>query len=288
VSDALGPLVYDIQDLVKRYPGRAQPANDHITLRIHNGEIFGLLGDNGAGKSTLVRQIANLLRGGSGRITLFGQPLDADPLHVPRHVGYMPQSGGALNNLTVSEALYFMAHLRGLSRAEACAERDALLETWQLTAIRRSMLLLAMVLAFLLLSLPTLAVTIVLGAFILRVPLTPSPLFLLVVPLCAVPLAGIGALIGVTARTPETGGALSLIVTAVLVSLGPVVVPPSRLPALLLTLGWISPATYAASAVRQTLLGPVTGRLALDLAVLLGLSILTLRLVSRRLDGRQR
>ena len=105
---------------------------------------------------------------------------------------------------------------------------------------------------------------------------------------CAVPLAGIGALIGVTARTPETGGALSLIVTAVLVSLGPVVVPPSRLPALLLTLGWISPATYAASAVRQTLLGPVTGRLALDLAVLLGLSILTLRLVSRRLDGRQR
>ncbi len=31
-----------------------------------------------------------------------------------------------------------MAHLRGLSRAEARAERDALLETWQLTAIRRS------------------------------------------------------------------------------------------------------------------------------------------------------
>jgi len=154
--------------------------------------------------------------------------------------------------------------------------------------IRRSMLLLAMVLAFILLSLPTLVVTIVLGSFILRVPLTPSPLFLLVVPLCAVPLAGIGALIGVTARTPETGGAVSLIVTAVLVSLGPVVVPPSRLPALLLALGWISPATYAASAVRQTLLGPVTGRLALDLAVLLGLSSLTLGLVSRRLDGRQR
>ncbi len=154
--------------------------------------------------------------------------------------------------------------------------------------IRRSMLLLAMVLAFLLLSLPTLVVTIVLGALILHVPLTPSPLFLLVVPLCAVPLAGIGALIGVTARTPETGGALSLIVTAILVSLGPVVVPPSRLPGLVLAFGWISPATYAASAVRQTLLGPVTGRLALDLAVLLGLAILTLGLVSQRLDWRQR
>ncbi len=46
---------------------------------------------------------------------------------------------------------------------------------------------------------------------------------------CAVPLASIGALIGVTARTPETGGALSLIVTAVLVSLGPVVAPARAL-----------------------------------------------------------
>jgi len=136
MSDTPCPLVYDIRDLVKCYSGRARPANDHITLQIHRGEIFGLLGDNGAGKSTLVRQMANLLRSTGGRVSLFGQPLGADPLHVPRHVGYMPQSGGALNNLTVAEALYFMAHLRGLSRGEARAERDALLETWQLTAIR--------------------------------------------------------------------------------------------------------------------------------------------------------
>ncbi len=49
--------VYDVRDLVKVYPGQTQPANENITLQIHQGEIFGLLGDNGAGKSTLGRKM---------------------------------------------------------------------------------------------------------------------------------------------------------------------------------------------------------------------------------------
>jgi ABC-2 type transport system ATP-binding protein len=129
-------IVYDVQDLVKVYPGQAEPANKNITLQIHQGEIFGLLGANGAGKSTLVRQMANLLRSTSGCITLFGQPVGQDPLHVPINVGYMPQESHALNNLTVGEALYYTAHLRGMSRAAARRERERLLELWQIQDLR--------------------------------------------------------------------------------------------------------------------------------------------------------
>lgn len=125
-------IVYEIRDLVKIYPGQSQPANDGINLQISQGEIFGLLGDNGAGKSTMVRQMANLLASTSGSITLFSKPVGKDPLHVPRYVGYMPQESLALNNLTVGEALYFTAHLRGLSRPDARRERDRLLEIWQI------------------------------------------------------------------------------------------------------------------------------------------------------------
>jgi ABC-2 type transport system ATP-binding protein len=125
-------IVYNVRDLVKVYPGQTQPANENITLQIHQGEIFGLLGDNGAGKSTLVRQMVNLLRSTSGSIELFGRRIGRDPLHVPLNVGYMPQETHALNNLTVGEALYFTAHLRGLRRADALRERDALLDLWQM------------------------------------------------------------------------------------------------------------------------------------------------------------
>ena len=129
-------LIYDISSLVKTYPGQSQPANDGITLQIPAGEIFGLLGDNGAGKSTLVRQMANLLRCTSGSLTFLGHKLGLDPLQVPLNVGYMPQDALAINNLTVGEALYFTAHLRGLSRVAAQLERQRLLDLWQIGPLR--------------------------------------------------------------------------------------------------------------------------------------------------------
>jgi ABC-type multidrug transport system ATPase subunit len=131
--------VYEVEDLVKIYPKQTALANDRITLTVKAGEIFGLLGDNGAGKTTLVRQLANLLAPTSGTIRLFGQPLTVAPLYTPGRIGYMPQDGLALNNLTVGETLYFTAHLRGLARRAAQAERDRLLALLDLEAVRDRM-----------------------------------------------------------------------------------------------------------------------------------------------------
>jgi ABC-2 type transport system permease protein len=153
--------------------------------------------------------------------------------------------------------------------------------------IQQYSLILASVLSFLLLSLPSIVVTIAVGALILGLPLSLNPLALLVIPLCAVPLAGIGALIAAYARTPEEGGTLSLLVTFVMLGLGPVVIPASRLPGIVLILGRFSPATYAASALRQTLLGPLAPEIFLDLAVLMGVSALSFWLVGRKLSWRQ-
>jgi ABC-2 type transport system permease protein len=154
--------------------------------------------------------------------------------------------------------------------------------------IHRYALILAIVFAFLLLSLPSLVVTVLVGSLVLHLPLTPSPFILLVIPLCAVPMAGIGALIGASARTPQEGGSLSLLVTLVMLGLGPVLIPPERLPELMLTLGRFSPATYAASALRQSLLGPLTNHILLDLAALIGFTVLIFWLVGRKMDWRQR
>jgi ABC-2 type transport system ATP-binding protein len=130
-------VVYDIDHLYKYYPGQTEPANKDISLCILEGEIFGLLGDNGAGKTTLVKQMVNLIRSTSGNIRLYGKSIDKDPLYVPQHIGYMPQNNLALNNLTVSESIYFTAHLRGMSQKESKRECEKLIEQWNLEDIRK-------------------------------------------------------------------------------------------------------------------------------------------------------
>ena len=152
--------------------------------------------------------------------------------------------------------------------------------------VQRAYLVLAMVIAFLLISLPSMLITLWIGAVVLDVPVRLHPLVVVIVPLAALPLAGIGAMVGASVRTPEEGGAINLVLTLLLTGLGPVVIPPDRLPVWMLSLGWLSPATYAASALRQVLIGPVTERLAVDLVVLAGFSLLAFWLVSRKLDWR--
>ncbi|MEZ4642269.1 MAG: ABC transporter ATP-binding protein [Chloroflexota bacterium] len=131
-------IIYDIENLTKIYAGQTEAANRDITLQIEQGEIFGLLGDNGAGKSTLVKQMVNLVTPTAGEIRLMERPFHTlrDPYFIPMHVGYMPQDGLAFNSLTVAEAFYFTAHLRGLTRHDALAERDRLLALWQLEPLR--------------------------------------------------------------------------------------------------------------------------------------------------------
>lgn len=153
--------------------------------------------------------------------------------------------------------------------------------------IHRYALIVATVLAFLLLSLPAALVTLIFGAWYLHIPLAIHPLIVLAVPMIAIPLAGVGALIGSLSPTPEAAGSMNLLVTMLLVGLGPVVVPPEELPALMLWLGKLSPATYAASALRQVILGPLSGQLALDFAALAATSLIVFWLVEKKMDWRQ-
>ncbi|MFZ0548330.1 MAG: ABC transporter permease [Candidatus Promineifilaceae bacterium] len=154
--------------------------------------------------------------------------------------------------------------------------------------ISKYALILAAVLAFLLLSLPSVVVTIGVGALLLDIPLSINPLALLVIPASAVPLAGVGAILGVRARNPQEGNTLNLLLTLLLMGLGPVVIPPNRLPDWLVFTGRLSPATYAASALRQTLIGPVTGELLVDLLALVVFALVSFWLVGRFMDWRER
>lgn len=154
--------------------------------------------------------------------------------------------------------------------------------------IQKIALILAVVVAFFLLSLPSFLMTIAFGAWFLKLALTLNIALLLVVPLCVLSLAGVGAFIGATARTPDEGSSLALLVTMVLLFIGPVLIPPDRLPNVLLALGWLSPATYAASALRQSLISTSSSRLIMDLFALATWAACSFWFVGQRLSWQQR
>lgn len=153
--------------------------------------------------------------------------------------------------------------------------------------IHSATLVLATVLAFFVLSLPSVLATVLVGALILELPLRLHPALLFILPLSSAAMAGLGGYIGAAARNPEEATSWSLLLTYLLLGLGPVLVPPERLHPILLYVGWLSPAQYAASALRQTLLGPVSSRIWLDIGVLLFWTAGIFWLVERKLNWRQ-
>ncbi len=92
-------------DGVSRHFGR-MVAVDDVDVRIEPGEVVGLLGANGAGKTTLIRVLLGLIPPSSGRVELFGAPPSRA---ARRRIGYVPQTLGLWEDMTVRENLAFVA-----------------------------------------------------------------------------------------------------------------------------------------------------------------------------------
>jgi ABC-type uncharacterized transport system ATPase subunit len=72
------PPVLELKGVTKSFPGVL--ANDHIDLRLEEGEILALLGENGAGKTTLMNILYGLYTPNEGEILIRGTRVD---IHGP-------------------------------------------------------------------------------------------------------------------------------------------------------------------------------------------------------------
>lgn len=123
-----------IRHVTKRYRDKMAAADVSLTL---TAGVWGLLGANGAGKTTLMRMLAGILRPTEGQILCDGVEIGALGAAYREKLGYLPQEFGFYPEFTVQDYLEYMAALKGLPRAEAARQIDALLERVSLAEVRR-------------------------------------------------------------------------------------------------------------------------------------------------------
>lgn len=99
-------------------------AVDHVSFRMDEPGVFGLIGTNGAGKTTTIRMILGILQADSGSAAWEGKPITRDNLRF----GYMPEERGLYMKNKVIDQLIYFGMLRGMTKNDARASAIRYLE----------------------------------------------------------------------------------------------------------------------------------------------------------------
>jgi ABC transport system ATP-binding/permease protein len=95
-----------------------------VTFSAGRGSLTAIIGPSGAGKSTLVKLIAGIAKPTTGVVTFEGHNLHAEYGSLRHRIGLVPQDNILHHQLTVDEALGYVAELR-LPRASDQQRRQA-------------------------------------------------------------------------------------------------------------------------------------------------------------------
>ncbi|MBA4180786.1 MAG: ABC transporter [Anaerolinea sp.] len=119
LSDTIAVEVNDVTKVFTSRPGlfnrkkigKRVVAVDHISLTVHKGEIFGVLGPNGTGKSTLIRLMSTLLMPDTGSVRIFGFDVEKDEAEVKRLINRVSVEASFFKKLSPMENLMYGARL---------------------------------------------------------------------------------------------------------------------------------------------------------------------------------
>lgn len=97
-----------------------------VSLRLQNGNLYGVIGPAGAGKTTLFRIMLDLMKANSGTVKYRenGQGVAFDK--IQEHIAYMPQSQSLYADLSVDEHLDFFRKLYGINDSDFKQKKEEL------------------------------------------------------------------------------------------------------------------------------------------------------------------
>lgn len=129
--------VIEVDGLTKRFGSFT--AVDHISFRVHRGEIFGFLGANGAGKTTAMRMLTGLSRPTGGKACVAGFDVATQTEEVKKNIGYMSQKFSLYEDLKVWENIRLFAGIYGMPEDEIARKTEELLARIGLSAERNTL-----------------------------------------------------------------------------------------------------------------------------------------------------
>jgi len=112
-----------IHDVAHSFGDRV--ALDGVSFDVAPGVITGLLGPNGAGKTTLLRIMLAVVTPDRGEVHFDGRQVNDEDR---RKWGYMPQERGLYPGMPAGDQVVYFGRLHGLTRKDATAKAEALLE----------------------------------------------------------------------------------------------------------------------------------------------------------------
>ncbi len=105
-------VIVEVNNLSKNF-NQIKAVND-LSFSVHQGDIYGFLGQNGAGKSTTIRMMLTLIKPGSGEIKIFGKELLANRHEILQQTGAIIERPDMYKYLSAYDNLSIFAKLSGL------------------------------------------------------------------------------------------------------------------------------------------------------------------------------
>ena len=119
--------------LTKKY--KDVVAVDNLSLSVHKGELFSLLGVNGAGKTTTIKMLSCLTQPTSGDAFLNGKSISKESAAVKSMIAVSPQETAVAPGLSVWENLELMCGVHGFTKEKQKAKIAELTELLGLEAV---------------------------------------------------------------------------------------------------------------------------------------------------------
>ena len=108
---------------------------DGLTFSVSRGECFGFLGPSGAGKTTTIKLLTRQLKKDSGRINLFGRPIENASDADYERIGILSDTSALYERMSIEDNLKLYAKIRG----KGAGDIDRLLERMNLSQDRKTL-----------------------------------------------------------------------------------------------------------------------------------------------------